>query len=364
MKHLPTAPHSYFRIKNIDEARRKFLADPGSSPVFFYADVDSGALQSMIEAADHSDNNRIRLSLELVAASIALRNEKSESRVAEYRRLNEQLYGEPDAEYAFAILSRAIQKASDKRDDIVAYISDRIQNIPDDATVYRPDAEIFKRLKGYIRRYVDFEQFDKDQPLDRMLVQSLVVSGLNNKGWTIEIKDDSRHAVTIQSLKKIVIGQHYQPRSEHSKMQIMLHEVYGHAIRGPQSEITESEGFAGLLEQLVYDHYASRRSYRFLAAALGWGSVGQPMNFREVYEILWRVMAGGEYYSDEDAKIHAFSECARVFRGSDPSIAGAVFLKDSLYFKANIEIWKTFEQTPPTYEEFVEILEGKRKVLS
>lgn len=363
MKKFPIAPQTYFHIKNTEEARNAFLENPKILPDFEYRRHDIDTLRSRIDDL-HKDDEKVRLSLELVAASLMLRKAPTPGNIARYRKLNKTLYGEPDADYAYAILARTLRKATGKREDIVDYITERIPNIPVEARIYKPSADTFQLLRSHIQQYVHFAEFDHDMPLATMLARALEVTGLAGAGWTVEIKDDSRHAVTEQRLKKIVIGRTYVPRSDISKMQIMLHEVYGHAMRGHQDDLVESEGFAGLLEQLVPDYYASRRSYRFLAAALGWGTLGSPMNFREIYEILWRVMAGGEYYSEEDAKVHAFSECIRVYRGGDPKVPGAIFLKDSLYFKANIDIWKEFERRPPTYREFSDIIEGKRKVLS
>lgn len=154
------------------------------------------------------------------------------------------------------------------------------------------------------------------------------------------------------------------PRTHSAAVRIAVHEVYGHALRGHQDSITESEGFASLLEQLVGDKFVFRRSYRYLAAALGWGVFGTPMTFRQVYEIIWRTMVITGTYSLQEAQMYAFDECTRVFRGGVPSLPGAIYLKDSTYFDANIRMWRNLKEHPLQYNEFVDVIEGRRRILS
>jgi hypothetical protein len=92
--------------------------------------------------------------------------------------------------------------------------------------------------------------------------------------------------------------------------------------------------------------------------------LGTPMTFREVYEILWRAMVIGSSYPVEDAKSHAFDECYRAFRGGRPDIAGAVYLKDSIYFRANLIMWSILEDADIGYDKFVDIIEGRMELLS
>jgi hypothetical protein len=119
-----------------------------------------------------------------------------------------------------------------------------------------------------------------------------------------------------------------------------------------------------MIEQLLDHRFKFRRAYRYLGAALGWGSAGGPRTFREVYEILWRLMVIASRYNEENAKSYAFDECVRVFRGGRPDIAGMVFLKDAIYFAANIAVWQRLQSEPLAYNEFVDVIEGRRKVLS
>ena len=143
---------------------------------------------------------------------------------------------------------------------------------------------------------------------------------------------------------------------------IAVHEVYGHALRGRQESMVESEGFAVVLEQLISCDYKPRRTYRYLAASLGWGVLGNPMTFREVFEVLWRLMIISSKYDEKNAKEYAFGECYRVFRGGSPEVPGAVYLKDLVYFDANQKIWQALSTQKIDYDDFVNILEGRKVI--
>lgn len=72
----------------------------------------------------------------------------------------------------------------------------------------------------------------------------------------------------------------------------------------------------------------------------------------------------GSRYNLEVARSYAFDECYRAFRGGKPDMAGAVLLKDMVYFDANIKMWKVLEENPLSYSQFVDVIEGRGVVLS
>jgi hypothetical protein len=117
-----------------------------------------------------------------------------------------------------------------------------------------------------------------------------------------------------------------------------------------------------MIEQLVGTNFKTRRSYRYLAAGLGWGVFGRPMIFREAYEIIWRLMAISSKYNEKKAKGYAFDECYRVFRGGRPDLPGAVYLKDIVYFEADARIWSVLSQKKISYTDFVNIIEGRSTI--
>ncbi len=232
-----------------------------------------------------------------------------------------------------------------------------------------PDGRIeqyFPVYRAYLERYAavsHYKRMSLKHSLSELINEALNRTGLAERGWQLIVREGDKHARTVYRKKFISVGEAYVPRSHHAKLRIMVHEVFGHALADAPRNVEEAEGFATVLEQLTKTTYTFRRSYRYLAVALGWGVFGKPMNFRQVYEIIWRCMVIMSSYSEHHAKRHAFSECARAFRGGEPAVAGAVFLKDAQYFSANLKIWQELTNKLITYEDFVAIIEGRRHIL-
>lgn len=360
---FPVEPHTYFQIQNGPEAYERFVADQSQSPVFEYQYVSEGEISrrlSMLMPESRQFHN-----LELVMSAYKFRSDPSVINLENYRRINANLYDEPSRAGALAVFSKIRSKVTQQTADMWSFIEDQIGAHQEDFDdISQPLEEEFAQLKGYLEAYADIDNYSFGNTLSEEIRAALHRTGLTSQGWSLVIRDDGSHARTNHKMKKIFVGSDYSPRRRLSVARIVLHEVYGHALRGPQDSIVESEGFATLLEQLASSKFTLKRSYRYLAASLGWGVMGLPMNFSEVYEIIWRSMVIMSKYTESEAKIHAFYECSRVFRGGVPAVAGSVFLKDSLYFSANMSIWQELVKQMPTYYEFVDMIEGRRKVLS
>ncbi|HEV7951919.1 MAG TPA: hypothetical protein VGO98_00930, partial [Candidatus Saccharimonadales bacterium] len=262
------------------------------------------------------------------------------------------------------ILWRTKQAVTDETEGYWSYIRTAVGEPQDGAQHDGPDAQVFLNLKRYLAIYMKNFNIRPEVGLVNLLTEALHATGLDQQGWQVEAQENATHARVDHQRKRVQVGVHYTPRTSKAAMRIVVHEIYGHALRGQRASVADGEGFAILLEQLLADGYKFRRSYRYIAAALGWGVELHPMTFREVYEILWRMMVIMSKYSPDVAKRHAFDECARVYRGGRPEIAGTVYLKDSVYFTANLAIWLYLARADLQYNEFVDLIEGRRGVLS
>lgn len=356
---FPVATHSYFKVINLSDEKAKFLASSDYMPKFLYPKYlnEESVLSRQKMVTEGSNEYR---SLECVLCSLRLRDNEDELR--NFRTINESLFGLPNKTYAIGILSRILslcpQKTGKYCEGIISLLGD--VNIEPNI-ILGPSKDVFLRYKGYFdcyRKTSEYRGFDVSEALQRELVSS----GLLGLGWTLQIIDGNSHARIYHKSKKIKIGKDYNPRTSKAAERIAVHEVYGHALRDQQSSVIESEGFALVLEQLLGDEFRFRRSYRFIAASLGWGIFGRPMNFREVFEVIWRLMAIASRYSEKKAKECAFDECCRVFRGGRPDLPGAVYLKDIVYFEANIKIWNVLSQQKNNYIDFVNIIEGRSTI--
>ena len=357
----PLAAHSYFMITNKADQKRRFLDDPNYELQFMYQDhFDATIVQGHLDKAMHDTSKQ---SLELVLSSIALQMDKpSKASQVAFRSINQSLFGAPNPEYVQAILSRIESRVTPKTAKLWKYVVEHVEYNPGIEVGIIPDHTTFQIYQKHFRKYYRSIAVTGGDLIGG-LKHALQRTGLAADGWQLRLLDDAAHARVDHRGKRIVIGEQYHPRTSMASERIIVHEVVGHAVRGLQDNMAESEGVAVLFEQLLGQRFKFRRTYRYLAASLGWGEAGGRRTFREVYEIIWRLMVIASRYSEENAKSHAFDECIRVFRGGRPDIAGMVFLKDTVYFAANVEVWQRLEKEPLAYNEFVDIIEGRRKVL-
>lgn len=355
----PIATHSYFKAINLEEEKNLFLKSNDYIPRFKYKNnFKEEIIKSRLEQLDRL--SREYLSLSCVLSGVYLQSNDAE--LERFRQINKNLFGVPNLDYAEYIISRILNLKSRANDlykkEITLLLGKKIES---DINI-GPSSELFLKYKRYFENYrVNTDNLN--MCVSDAIKYELDQSELANKGWRLQLVDGSCHAHTLHDAKKIIIGRDYEPRTSMAANRIAIHEVYGHALPGKRNSIAESEGFALMLEQLLGKTFKFRRSYRYLAASLGWGILGKPMSFREVFEILWRLMLISSKYSESKAKECAFSECYRVFRGGRPDLAGAVFLKDIIYFDANIKIWNAISKKNHSYSDFVDIIEGRKTIL-
>jgi len=355
---FPVATHSYFRALNINEERALFLNSSTYLPRFKYPKkLDVQVLEPRI--LETKTGSSERQSLECAVISAKLQTE--DKWLSDFRNINQEMFGLPNKLYAIDILSRMSEPKNSAEQVYYKEIIDLLGDIKLSAEQLGPDKTIFDLYRGYFNNYR--KQINrKERDIIKAINNELLASGLLDNGWTLQTKNDGSHARTYHHTKKIKIGENYNPRKILAVDRIVAHEIYGHALRGPRESLIESEGFALVIEQLTGSKFKFRRAYRYLAASLGWGIFGKPMNFREVFEIIWRLMVISSGYNEKQAKEHAFGECYRVFRGGRPDIAGAVYLKDIVYFDANIKVWDFLSANKLNYKEFVDIIEGRSTI--
>lgn len=360
MKQYPVAPHSYFTVVNKADQKRLFLEGTVDEPLFGYSDDFTISEVEARLAASQNETTKRSLMFVLIAAKLQLTTQQSEI-VEDFRYMNKMIYGVPKKDVVAAILGRASQKVADDTQYLWQYIADHVP-IHAELHAVAPSEVTFEHYKSMFTAYLRLPKTENGS-LVKEISSMLQITKLDTKGWKIIESNDESHARVNHAHRTIRIGRGYSPRTKGAARRIAVHEVYGHALRGPQLTIAESEGFAVTLEQLLSPSFTFRRSYRYLAAALGWGIDGKPRTFRQVYEIIWRLMMIMSKYSEDTAKSHAFDECVRVYRGGRSDIAGCVYLKDTVYFDANIAVWSELSKKKLEYNEFIDIIEGRRKVL-
>jgi hypothetical protein len=356
---FPVSPQSYFRFRNRISEKKRFLRSETCEPEFQYLEVAS------LEEIDHriaavEPGSAAQKALRLTREAIVLRQHPS--RIKAFRSANLELYRAPHAEYVKPLLEYFAGFVKPETEIYWQELEELLAlNITAAPLTLGPRKESFERYRQFLRQYVDLSDLDQDIPSS---IETLLArTGLDEEGWHLRLLKGAEHARTYHKARSISVGAEYAPRKSGSARRIAVHEVIGHAKRGPQATVAEAEGFAILLEQLTLSKFTLRRSFRYLAAALAWGAIGKPLTFRETFERLWRIMVVATIYDEEEARSHAFNECTRVFRGGMPAVAGAVYLKDAVYFDANIAMWRILSDSALGYNEFIECIEGKRALL-
>jgi len=313
-----------------NEIKRQFLDMKTGEPVFQYPPrYNPEIIKSVMNFAE-DDHQKQELELALLSTQF----QKDKSLIKEWRKKNVELYGKPTAEEMIMTSGNILKEIVSK--------------------------EIFNHYVKLWREYIGENMLSNDVTIGKALKHLLKTSGLAKRGWTVKRTNSYQMVRTNHRTKTITYGVSVKARRLSSVRQIAVHEVYGHALRGKNTSSFENEGIATVLEQLTGNCLRPRRSKRYLAAAYAWGVDGKPRTFRETWRKLWPSMP---YRTKRKKKSYAYDECVRVFRGGRPDIPGAVYLKDTAYFRANVAVWHVLAKKPLPREEFIDIIEGRRKIL-
>lgn len=359
---FPTTSHSYFGIVNLAEEKARFLTDDMYVPHFRY-DAECYNLQTLQKRRQQVRDPAVKKALDLVIASVRLQQgQPSLQTVENFQLLNSASFSVPAHHYVDVILNRIAGNVTEGTEKYWLQLTSMLPFTENKQVKFVvPEQAVFTKYRDYFERYSNHGETPA-APLPQTIEHFLRVTGKTQDGWKVHVCEDSSHARVNHRKKQVRIGRHYQPRTPKAALRIAVHEVYGHVVRGSMGTVHESEGFAVVLEQLLDTRFRFRRSYRYLAIALGWGVYGKPMTFRQVHEVLWRLMIISSCYSKDVAKEYAFHECVRAFRGGRPDLAvGAVYLKDAVYFASNIAVWQRLTELDLAYGEFVDMIEGRRK---
>ncbi len=353
--------HQYITPINTEEVKKIFLQNPQKKINFLYKTNQPNTF----DVFSPRDKQLYQASRLLIDEN-TLKNQKN------FIKINKELFGKIQTKYVYYLLDFFYFKSknSSKNTQLWYEIASMLDLKSDKSitllNTLGPQAKTFNTYKKYFIKYIGQPQLNELKNLNLYNSVDFLLNnhGLKQKGWRIVYKhhDASRARVNYEK-KCIIIGKEYKLRRSNSASKIAIHEVLGHALRGKVGTLADREGFAILLEQLLEKKFYFLRSYRYLAAAIASGAVNAPKDFYQTHEILWRIMMIGSKYSKQKAQSYAFDECVRVFRGTNCDASGAVFLKDSVYFVANIKLWDKLEEKSPTYSQFVDILEGRKKIL-
>lgn len=379
-----SALYAYFRPINPARSYTQFKQNNGMGPVFHYSPTVSEAVAGRRLAALRRDllqfqddpaaaqflQRRI-LETELLLTFWRIRNGKLTADsmvVANYLASQEQLYGPLDRELFNGVLSyfsQLAQAGSIEAKTAMAEVGQLVDFQP--ADLYRPAEATFRHYQRLAAEalpglwtYIDSLSADLLQTgperLAAVFDEALLVIGAREQGWKVITVEHGANVLVSKPRRQILIGRHWRPRSLLRLRQVIAHEVGCHVARTlagatVASDWLPEEGLAIMLEQLCAGNFSYKRLLRYLSVSLAAGLDGQPRTFREVYEVLWRVIVvvGG---AGDDLHERAFYETARAFRGGNPQVAGLAYIKDKIYLEENLQAWRQLEAKLLSAAEF------------
>ncbi len=347
----PASYYSFFRVGNLDSTRNAFLADVTKNPGLFYVrklpkleTLDHALAKA---ATNYPKSTRTKLSLGLLHTYIRLAQDNQDKNLLEqFRSQMSVLYGVPEKNMYGNILAR-LKPAS--------WSGSNGNCFPNNETFayYKSIFDLlFTEQIAYLKK-LDDTCLGTSKDIRDVFRQALAVIGLTD--WEVFSSPGSSNVMVDRRSKRVLVGAHYKPKSLFRFKQVVMHEVFVHAARAHKyedimPEDVFEEGLAILAEQLYAPQFGLKRSFRYMAIALGWGVDGCPRDFSETFQTLWPIIKEAGKHSTEEAKMRAFDECVRAFRGGLPNVAGAVLTKDIVYMEGNVGLWSILSTTTKSLE--------------
>jgi hypothetical protein len=385
-KQYPSAPYVYFRITNYKQARDSFLSGKVDSPVFTYFNTPSHEIlndrfEQLVQVetlnsslANEFINRRKAETKLLLDLNLLHKNPSDKSALKSYRSIVEMLYGSFDINLVFGVLNWLKFKAEENNK--VEYFTKLKALLNTDLQVndlYKPTEETFNHYSNLLKqsdhavlklveKQLD-EDFKEPEKIRQLFIWALNEIDALDQGWTAVLSKGGSNVLISRHNKKIMIGKDFSPNTVIRAKQLVAHEVFVHVRRvvlhNSISSPVDEEGVGIIMEQLIVKSFHYKRLMRYLAAALAWGFDGRPRDFKETYEALllgFKLVINPS--NEQLAKERAFAETVRIFRGGVPSVAGAAYIKDKIYFESNLKIWSKLEGKKLTSEQFINMIDG------
>ncbi len=331
----------------------------------------SKALYSTIE---YRYSELFMMDLSKVMNSKETREEDRDEARIWFKSSNEGLYGKPEANI-FSALARkkilSLLKAKEDDDQLVQSMRSDLDTLigeveDTDYETFTPSEELVSRIGTLVHErfnpLVDHINPEKEYTaveIAEVLQTAVDKIGAAEMGWQVKIVPNSSAMAVSAHQKQVEVGENRPNINGLELRGKIIHEVGVHTGRSINAEragwlsaaygldgyLDFEESFATALEDAYKDKFSNHGENYYLVAGLAYGLDNhEPRNFREVYEIMWRtnVLSNKKGLNDETVKkaqSSAFTTCLRMFRGTDTSQQGIVYLKDLAYFKGQELAW-------------------------
>lgn len=320
----------------------------------------------LAEAAQHLQNTATSADQETARRSFLL--------------INQEVYGEVNREWFTGMLNTEYHKSKDFQptDTLGAEISASLIGTlesSEDSSAKEPEVlsepEMQKLHEFVLKRYNhilstvpdtdDGTYYDASECVE-IINKALSVGGLADVGWLCAINAAKSNPTTNGSLKKIFLPNATR-RNASELRRLIAHEQEVHARRAQNgqdkgsellssgtADYADAEEGAGVMLECAVEGNLSNPSFnrareRYITAGLALGLDNDaPRDAREVYEILWRMIAVDSSQDGsmpeslvEKAKDKAYLHVENAFRGTDFWMKGVIYTKLKVYYEGLVK---------------------------
>jgi hypothetical protein len=361
---FPSPIFHYFHIANLEEQYHEFMAHGGLPRFRYGGSLDLKLLnnrkQRILESTElivHNDAlafARRRLIETELLLLVASRSKNDTTYHAKYRDHISALYSLPDKVTLAESLKYVLRRSAETNtQNLASKVAEVFSISPSQNELFAPGNRLFNENRALFLRIAKELKIGGTTDVNSLIEESLNHIGANEHGWVVKPMKHGRNLAVSTPRRQVLVGRYFNPKSDLRLKQVIAHEVYGHVLRAikaldkPKYLPLEEEGIAIMCEQLVAPVYTHKRVIRFILVCAAWGLDGiTNRTFCDVYDIAWRLNCIIKGDKEEDARVDAFYECARVFRGGSVEGGGSIMPKDAQYLVSNNRLWRLIQENP------------------
>lgn len=319
-----------------------------------------------------------------------------------FARLNESLYGEFDDSSYFGMIATEKKRLSDflPQSETAVRIKSKLESllgridIGDKQEKALLDENQMQKLHDFVsERYADVLgvvpntpddiYYDVDQCVE-IINKALKIGGLADCGWIAVENPAKSNPATNQTQSAIFLPSNTR-RNASQLRRLIIHEQEVHARRAQNgrnsgikplisgtADYADAEEGLGVILECIIDGNLDNSSFdrsrnRYITAGLALGADGKPRDAREVYEVLWRMMAiqGADNgcISDEivkKSKDNAYTNIENAYRGTQFWMKGVIYTKLKVYYEGLAKNADFFKRNIDTLDTaFTDVFIGK-----
>jgi hypothetical protein len=337
----------------------------------------------------------------LLAAN-SLKPDESAKMAELLRDSGQDIYGLPDRGIALTLLAKRLndiallsQVNNEFAQSIAQYVVEHV-SIPEDYTP-TPFLKLDEAALAHYEKIILYECRGDVEAAFRAVPKNVIYSpedmqhiynkyldlrGFTASGWQAQVIEGRTGCLTnlTDSIVEIGAARPATSRGYTAVLKTMIHEIevhVGKSVRGQRlgtglagkglaGYTFFEEPFAGSVEDIYLNKTTQRGEPYTIAIALSAGMDGKARDYRDSYELLWRMSFARSYSSDKPisyqvnkAQKNANSTLVRIWRGMPTDIPGCIFTKDRSYENTDVLMYLNNGGSVLPRQDFLRLLSAK-----